>query len=423
VRGFKMQRRKLLVTALVLSAFSDAAHASDTTFLHPKGFALLVPDGWTTDSQNSGVNVAKSPAYVGVFVFAGNGSPRGLMQAVIPSIAKSWKNFAELRESDCTIAGVAAVCSWYSGIDNKGVDSTMKIGAFSRDGNGYMMFTSLPALNTDAFARDADRIERSLSFNGGGMQPGTVTASGRAQLAALDDAYQNGLLGTEEYETNRKALMSGQPIAVPSARATPPAAAPSPAPAEPKAAVPSERNERLSSPLRAVPGQGDRKGDYPFQAFNRSFATRIPAGWKNLSGPAGLNGTYFFGPEHGGEERIILGSGPLLTGDIEQLAASAATLVTTMFPALRLAGRPRYGRQNGLPVAELVFGGAWQQGSPWNRGTASLWRENNTCLCSAFRVVRNQPLSRTMHARLLRVFSSNRARTVVFRSRGWRFRL
>jgi hypothetical protein len=334
---------RIFFGALLLVALSFPGWSADSTFRHPAGFSILVPDGWTTDSQKSGVNVVKSSASVGVMVVEGSGSARGLLEAIVSSMAGQWKNWQESKRGNCKVAGLDGACGWYVGVNPKGSEQSIKIAAAGKDGKGYVLFVSGPHENFAAFTRDLDRIENSFSLDGGDVQ---IPSATKQQLAALDNAYQAGALTTEEYEAKRNALLKGgvAPPA-PSGAITP--------------VTPSPRAPALATPRQRVFNSDE---GVSFRARDGSFSARVPRGWRNVPVPPAFAGAYFFAPEDGGDERIFVVSGPSIVTSIRRAAIEAATTIGALFPGLILTGQPRYTEQNGLPAAEMLFRGTLANG-------------------------------------------------------------
>jgi hypothetical protein len=180
------------------------AWPADSTYRHPTGFTILVPAGWKTDVQQSGVNVGKESAYVSVMVVEGSGSPQGLLEAIVSRVSSQWKQWQPVKRESCNLAGMDGACGWYTGVNPRGNDASLKVAAGGKDGKGYVLFIGAPRQNYADFSRDLDNIERSFSLSGGETQP---SSSVKQQLEALDSAYQSGNLTTEEYERRRKALL------------------------------------------------------------------------------------------------------------------------------------------------------------------------------------------------------------------------
>ena len=194
----------IVLSALFIGMLAVPCWPADSTYQHPTGFSILVPAGWGTDVQQSGVNVSKGPAYVSVMVVGGSGSPSGLLEAIVSRIAPQWKNWQPVKRESCSLAGMDGACGWYTGVNPKGNDEGLKVAAAGKDGKGYILFVAAPRQNYNDFSRDLDSIERSFSLSSGETKP---SSSVKQQLEALDHAYQSGNLTTEEYERRRKALL------------------------------------------------------------------------------------------------------------------------------------------------------------------------------------------------------------------------
>ena len=195
---------RFVFSAVFLSMLAVPGWPADSTYRHPMGFSILVPSGWRTDVQQSGVNVSKESAYVSVMVVEGSGSPHGLLEAIVSRVSSQWKQWQPVKRESCNLAGMDGACGWYTGVNPRGNDASLKVAAAGKDGKGYILFVGAPRQNYADFSRDLDSIEKSFSLSGGEAKP---SSSIKQQLEALDHAYQSGSLTTEEYERKRKALL------------------------------------------------------------------------------------------------------------------------------------------------------------------------------------------------------------------------
>lgn len=362
---------RLPVSALVPALFAITAPlwSADSTFHHPEGFSVLVPDGWKSESQAAGVVVSKGVANVDIFVIPGSGSPESLIEMVVPQLIKQWRTANKIKQSACTVAGSGGSCAWYSGINPKGDATELKIAALAQAGKGYLLFTETPHQNANAFTADLARIERSFSPDAAGPQradeapashPSDTHPMDAQKMAALDKAYQDGEISTEDYERRKQELQTGKPSAAPApprASSAPPPAVQgrpqeNPAPADQPPAQPpvQPREEPPRNPARSGNGR-------VFASPDGFFTTVVPSGWTAVpSGPLN-NGAYFFAPSNGGAERIMIGSGPLYVNNIQQVLASAFTTIGTLYPGLRVAGQPSYFQHDTLPAAQFYMRG------------------------------------------------------------------
>jgi hypothetical protein len=97
--------RRMLSGALVSVVLASPAWSADSLYRHEAGFSLLVPDGWTTEVQQLGLNVVKEPAYVSAFVVEGRGGPAGLLEAIVSRVSRRWRSWQESRRGGCKLGG------------------------------------------------------------------------------------------------------------------------------------------------------------------------------------------------------------------------------------------------------------------------------------------------------------------------------
>ena len=361
-----MLGRILLAFALSLFAETGFLWAADSTFHHAKGFTILLPDGWESNNQAAGITISKGQASIAVMVIPGSGAPDDLIAVVAPQMAKQWRTFNEGKHSGCTVAGIHGACTWYSGINPKGVDTEMKVVALAQQGNGYLLFIESPRQNP-AFARDLARIEQSFSVDTTGKATSNAAARpvDKQRLAALDQAYQDGQITTEEYERQKKQLENGEAPAAagdghqrPAGNRENSLASTEPPRQSPQQNLP-QQNPAVPNKQSSGADQGQR-----FVSPDGFFATFIPSGWAPIpTGPVS-KGAYYFAPLNGGSERIMIGSGPLFVTGIQQVVSSAVLSIATLYPGLRLAQRPAYSRYQGLPSAEFIMRGKLANGMP-----------------------------------------------------------
>ena len=156
---------RIFYVVLFLSFLSFPVESADSTYKHSLGFSILIPDGWATDVQQSGVNVIKRPAFVSVFVVEGRGSPDGLRDAIVSSVASQWKNWQNLKLGSCKVSGLDGACGLYTGVDKRGDDLRIKVAALVKDGKGYILFVAGPRQNITEFSHDLNRIDSSFSLD------------------------------------------------------------------------------------------------------------------------------------------------------------------------------------------------------------------------------------------------------------------
>ncbi len=345
--------------------------SADSTFRHPENFTILVPDGWKAESQAAGIAVSKGSANVDVFVIPGNGSPESLIQSIEPQLAKQWRSWNPVRNSSCTVAGRNGACAWYSGINPKGEAMNFKMAALAEQGKGYVLFVETPQQNANAFMADVARIERSFSPVAGqpvGAAP-PIRPVDPQKLAALDKAYQEGQMTTEEYERRKQQLQGGtaESSAAPNAGTQPQQTRQPPRVQTPENSPPATEPQHRSPPQNSEPPASPEMGSPGGQRFlspDGFFATSIPQGWTNVPAGPMNNGAYLFAPSNRGTERIMVGSGQLYVTGIQQVLSSAFVTIRTLYPGLQLAGRPSYFNVRNLPAAQLNMRGFLANGAP-----------------------------------------------------------
>jgi predicted Zn-dependent protease len=203
-------RFSLLTLSCTIFAFAAPLWPADSTFRHPQGFTVFVPDGWKAESQAACVVVSKGIANVDVFAFSGNGSPEGLLRTITPQIIQQWRSANKLKQTSCTIASIEGMCAWFSGVNPKGQAMNLKMVALTQPGKGYMLFVETPQQNTSASALNADisRIEQSFSPTAA-PTPDTAHPAHPVDAqkpGALEKAYEGGQISTEEYERQKRQL-------------------------------------------------------------------------------------------------------------------------------------------------------------------------------------------------------------------------
>ncbi len=107
--------------------------------------------------------------------------------------------------------------------------------------------------------------------------------------------------------------------------------------------------------LAAAQGSGTGQ---EFRAPDGAFTCPIPAGWGVNTMMLGGTTVYVFEPPAGGEDRILVTSGPAAAGTIQELAQMAMLLVCQqLLPGVQPVGTPNFIQLGGLPAAEIAYRG------------------------------------------------------------------
>jgi hypothetical protein len=103
-----------------------------------------------------------------------------------------------------------------------------------------------------------------------------------------------------------------------------------------------------------------------YDAPDGSLSLRVPQGWRATASTIGTLPVQVLQPDGGGEERMIVGTGPATTNSIQELALQTLQLVTQqLLPGARVASQPKFVRTASAPVAELSYRGPDGQSFWW----------------------------------------------------------
>jgi len=118
----------------------------------------------------------------------------------------------------------------------------------------------------------------------------------------------------------------------------------------------------FSSLLAATAAQNQGSGS-EFRAPDGSFTCPVPAGWQVQTVPIGGTPVYVFQPADGGDDRIIVASGPATAANIQDLAQQTVVFVCQqLLPGVQPAGTPSFGQIGGIPSAEITYKGTTAAG-------------------------------------------------------------
>jgi hypothetical protein len=93
-----------------------------------------------------------------------------------------------------------------------------------------------------------------------------------------------------------------------------------------------------------------------FRAPDGSFTCPVPAGWNVRTVPLGGTPIHVFEPAGGGEDRIIVASGPSPAGTIQELAQYSMMFVSQqLLPGVQPMKLPAFGQTGGVPSAEIYY--------------------------------------------------------------------
>jgi hypothetical protein len=127
----------------------------------------------------------------------------------------------------------------------------------------------------------------------------------------------------------------------------------------------AKAGERASASSKTNGAESDYQGaSREFQTQDKSFATRVPLGWRSRTIMTGAHPLHVFEPEGTGEERILVSSGVAAADSIRDLAQQSMALAMQLFPGLRPAGTPSFLQVAGEPAAEVSYTGISAAGDP-----------------------------------------------------------
>jgi len=93
-----------------------------------------------------------------------------------------------------------------------------------------------------------------------------------------------------------------------------------------------------------------------YKAPDGSLALRVPAGWRASTADLGGVPVHVLQPSNGGEDRILIGLGPVTATSIQELAQQTVQVVTQqLLPGARVTAQPKYGDSSQGPTVELAY--------------------------------------------------------------------
>jgi hypothetical protein len=150
---------------IVLSQISSPAWAADTTYRDQRqpSFALLVPDGWTANQTDHGVNISHGHNYFYLAIVNGASSPGSMLVQIRPQLERQFKDFRELEAGQVSFGGTQGSYAVYSGVPPSGIPAVERVVSMT---NGKLTFTAFESVSVDeakVMAPQLDRIERSFA--------------------------------------------------------------------------------------------------------------------------------------------------------------------------------------------------------------------------------------------------------------------
>ncbi|HLJ54767.1 MAG TPA: hypothetical protein VKT77_06970, partial [Chthonomonadaceae bacterium] len=156
-------------------------------------YTFEVPAGWSATSLgDGGTIVARGDAYVRLVRVAGGGKDELLVKRVVDQIGEQWTQFKQDERGSAKLAGSDGIYLFLSGVNPKGVESTLRIVAAPFGDDAYMLIMAAPTrdfLNLkDAFKQ----IEHTFALSSAGSLPaadaGLPAGPAVAGLRVVDEA-------------------------------------------------------------------------------------------------------------------------------------------------------------------------------------------------------------------------------------------
>ncbi len=153
-----------LVLLAMMIVFSTSSIAADSIYRDPRqpSFTLLVPDGWTAQPNDQGVQLKRGASYFMLRVLGGNSSPGSILVQIRPQFEQQWKQFRELEAGPIKFGGQNGAYAVYAGIPPSGISSITKVVTMTNGQLTYIAFEGMQASVIQQHKPDMDRIERSF---------------------------------------------------------------------------------------------------------------------------------------------------------------------------------------------------------------------------------------------------------------------
>ena len=141
------------------------ALADDAIYRDPRqpSFTLLVPDGWTAETNRGGVTIRRGTSWAQVNVKPGIAEPSAVLVQVRPQFERQWKNFREVESGEVMLSGYKGAYAVYTGIPPSGVNEITKLLTMT---TGQMTYVLVIGARPDEYRLvrgDLDRIQASFA--------------------------------------------------------------------------------------------------------------------------------------------------------------------------------------------------------------------------------------------------------------------
>jgi hypothetical protein len=123
-----------------------AVPAGFTSYRHPGGFSVAVPQGWDTLVRPRGVVDVKDPdsaRFLRLIRAGSAGDPRAMLAAAEPSFRRGHDGYRRIALDTVDYHGYPAA-DWEFRYDNAGATRRVLYRAFVVDGTGYAIYLSTP---------------------------------------------------------------------------------------------------------------------------------------------------------------------------------------------------------------------------------------------------------------------------------------
>ena len=158
----------LASAALVLAAGSlSAQQPRGRVFPDPGGrYTVTVPPGWEPGTKSGAVTVVRGRA-VAVFMAIHEAKSAGeIVEASHQDHETRWRNLAPVNHGSFTLAGVPAEYAMYSGLDESGIPSLLRVVGLIGRSDGYLVLIRAPQADFNSVREALQSIEESLSIGG-----------------------------------------------------------------------------------------------------------------------------------------------------------------------------------------------------------------------------------------------------------------
>lgn len=135
-------------------------------------YTFDVPAGWTTTSLgDDGTMVSSGDAYVRIVKIPGGGKDELLVRRVVDQIGEQWKQFKQDERGQAKLAGSTGIYLFFSGVNPKGIEATMRIVAAPFGDDAYMLIMSAPTKDFLNIKEAFKQIEHTFALSPGDARP------------------------------------------------------------------------------------------------------------------------------------------------------------------------------------------------------------------------------------------------------------